>query len=82
MSVAALGGAVRRWGPPADDAAVLLSCTAGFAPLIPRDALWDDLPDGVALALRVLIESLAARPLAPVDFSTLLRAAEKIDQSA
>ena len=81
LGLAALAGVVERWGP-AGEAAVLLSCTAGFAPLIPRDALLDNLPEAVAVALRVLIESLAARPLAPVDFSTLLRAAEKIDQSA
>lgn len=78
----ALGAAVQRWGPPAEDAVVLLSCTPGFAPLIPRDIGSVNLPDAVAWALRVLVESLAAGPLAPVDFSTLLRAAEKIDQSA
>jgi hypothetical protein len=61
---------------------VLLSCTPGFASLIPRDIGSADLPDAVAWALRVLVESLAAGPLAPVDFSALLRAAEKIDQSA
>lgn len=81
LGLADLAGVVERWGP-AGEAAVLMSCTAGFAPLIPRDAPLDNLPEAVAVALRILIESLAARPLAPVDFSTLLRAAETIDQSA
>ena len=82
LASAALGAAVRRWGPPGEDSVVLMSCTPGFAPWIPRGLSSENLPDAVAWALRVLVESVAAGPLAPVDFSALMRAAEKIDQSA